>query len=174
MKRGLGVVQRGIGAIAFFACFGDLSSGFFWQQIAPSSAVPPLAAELVCPGNRLCLATKPTVESVLMGLPRPSGAPTRLGTLFAANAYEQKSLNFQVKSKPQPAVDFYRKALGDRSYSERTVNATIGDWGFSVVFDSPENASFTPKDASKKVVLVIQGTMLGPDTLNLNIRFEEI
>lgn len=166
MKRYLGVIQMGVGAITFFACFGDPSSGFFWQQFAPSAAVSPLRAEVV--------AAKPTVESVLLGLPRPSGAPSRLGTLFAANTYEQKSLNFEVKSKPQPAVDFYRKALGDRGYSERTVNTLIGNWGLNLVFDSPENASFTPKDASKKVVLVIQGTMLGPDTLNLNVRFEEI
>lgn len=114
------------------------------------------------------------IESILLSLPRPQGSPTKLATMFMANAYQQKGLNFQTKSLPQPAVDFYRQKLTALDYTERTINATIGDWGFSIVFDPPANITLPPKDPSKKVVLVIQGTMLAPDKINLNLRFEEI
>ena len=59
-------------------------------------------------------------------------------------------------------------------YQEKTVNTTVGQWGFNLVFDIPSSLSLPPKDASKKIVLVIQGTQLSPTTLNINMRFEEI
>ncbi|BFM38478.1 hypothetical protein [Synechocystis sp. LKSZ1] len=123
----------------------------------------------------LWLSQKATTASdLLLKLPRPKGAPSKLQTLFMANAYQQQGLNFQTKGLPAPTVDFYRQALTKLGYQERTINATQGDWGFSIVFDTPTSINLAPKDSSKKVVLVIQGTMIGPDTINLNLRCEEI
>ncbi|QUS60019.1 hypothetical protein IQE94_15965 [Synechocystis sp. PCC 7339] len=111
---------------------------------------------------------------ILVKLPRPQGSPNNVGSMFMANAYGQQGLNFQANGKPAPTVKFYQDALTKLGYEERTINATQGDWGFSIVFDTPAELTLTPKDAGKSVVLVIQGTMLGPDTINLNLRFEEI
>ena len=136
-------------------------------QIAP---LPIFPAE-----HPLWLSQKATTASdILLKLPRPKGAPSKLSSLFMANAYQQQGLNFQTKGLPAPTVDFYRQALTKLGYQERTINATQGDWGFSLVFDTPVSVNLAPKDSSKKVVLVIQGTMIGPDTINLNLRFEEI
>jgi hypothetical protein len=115
-----------------------------------------------------------TVGKILLGLPRPAGSPTKLGTMSTPNAYQQKALNFQTASMPQPAVDFYRKELTKLGYTERTINATMGDWGFSIVFDSPQTQILPTQDPAKKAVLIIQGTKLAPNKINLNIRFEEI
>lgn len=111
---------------------------------------------------------------ILVKLPRPQGSPNNVGSMFMANAYGQQGLNFQTKGKPAPTVKFYQDSLTKMGYAERTINATQGDWGFSIVFDTPAGLTLAPKDAGKAVVLVIQGTMLGPDTINLNLRFEEI
>jgi len=129
--------------------------------IEPSHAVNIVQTGSPTTGN--LIAQQPAnIEKILLGLPRPKGSPTKLGTMFNANAYQQKGLNFQTGGLPQPTVDFYRQALSKLGYQERTINATIGDWGFSIVFDS------------KKAVLTIQGTKLGPNTININVRFEEI
>lgn len=137
-------------------------------------------------------STTPNVLRILQGLPQPSSAPANRPAIFAANAYGQQSLNFQSKSTPEAAVQFYRQALGKLGYTERTVNATIGAWGFSIVFDPPASLGLKPTRATApnalqvgdqltvqgagapSVVLVLQGTMLAPDTINTNIRFEEI
>ncbi|HEY9689685.1 MAG TPA: hypothetical protein V6D46_06805 [Coleofasciculaceae cyanobacterium] len=137
-------------------------------------------------------STTPNVLRILQGLPQPSSAPANRPAIFAANAYGQQSLNFQSKSTPEATVQFYRQALGKLGYTERTVNATIGAWGFSIVFDPPASLGLKPTSttarntlqvgdqltvqgaATPSVVLVLQGTMLAPDTINTNIRFEEI
>ncbi len=114
------------------------------------------------------------VSDILLKLPRPQGSPEKLGTMFLANGYQQLGLNFQTQGKPSPTLGFYRQALSKLNYKERPINTVEGDWGFSVVFDTPSGLSLTAKNPEKTVVLVIQGTMLGPDTINLNLRFEEI
>jgi hypothetical protein len=125
--------------------------------------------------RQIWLAQQPSnVETILLSLPRPQGSPTQLGTIFTANAYQQKGLNFQTKLWPQASLDFYRQELSTLGYEERTINTTMGDWGFSIVFEPPANVTLPPQDPSKTTVLVIQGTMLAPDTINLNLRFEEI
>jgi hypothetical protein len=128
----------------------------------------------VVPVKTNLLAQSSSVEKVLLGLPRPKGAPAKLGAIASGNAYQQKAINFQIGSLPQPALDFYRQALTSLGYQERTINATTGDWGFSVVFDAPVSVILPPIDPSKKAVLVIQGTALSKSSLNLNLRFEEI
>ena len=123
----------------------------------------------------LWLSQKTTaVTNLLLKLSRPPGSPSKVQTLFMANAYQQQGLNFQAKGLPAPTVEFYRSTLAKAGYQERPVNTTQGDWGFSMVFDPPATVTLAPKDTTKTVVLVIQGTMLGPETINLNLRFEEI
>lgn len=134
----------------------------------------------------------PNVLNILRGLPQPTTAPANRPAIFAANAYGQQSLNFQSKSNAEAAIQFYRQALGRLGYTERTTNTTIGPWGFSIVFDPPASLGLKPSSTaprntlevgdqvtvqgsgSPSVVLVLQGTMLSPDTMNTNIRFEEI
>ncbi|MBD2652351.1 hypothetical protein H6G45_02345 [Synechocystis sp. FACHB-383] len=124
--------------------------------------------------TRPFIVSQANAADILVKLPRPQGSPNNVGSMFMANAYGQQGLNFQTKGKPAPTVKFYQDVLTKLGYEERTINATQGDWGFSIVFDTPAGLTLTPKDAEKSVVLVIQGTMLGPDTINLNLRFEEI
>lgn len=123
------------------------------------------------------------VLNILRGLPQPTNAPANRPAVFSPNAYGQQSLNFQRKSTPEAAVQFYRQALGRLGYTEETALTTIGQWGFSIVFDPPAALVFAPrrvcsqfrgKDiSSSSVVLILQGVMLSPDTINTNIRFEE-
>jgi len=137
-------------------------------------------------------STTPNVLRILQGLPQPIGSPANRPALFSANAYGQQSLNFQGKSTPEAAVQFYRQALGKLGYTERTINASIGTWGFSIVFDPPASLGLKPTRPTAQntlqvgdqltvqgagtpsVALVLQGTMLAPDTININIRFEEL
>ncbi|QFZ91405.2 hypothetical protein [Synechococcus elongatus] len=113
--------------------------------------------------------------AILSQLPRPTGSPKAVQSMFAANAYQQQSINFQAKpQKPAAVLAFYRQALSQKGYRERTINTVSGDWGFNLVLDLPSSLQLAAKAPEKTVVLVVQGTALGPDTLNVNARFEEI
>jgi hypothetical protein len=118
------------------------------------------------------LAQKAGSGSALQGLPRLQPTATKPAIMFAANAYNQEALNYQANSKPEGAVKFFQTQLATKGYKERTVNTTVGQWGFNLVFDPP--TPLTPKTAGKTVVLVLQGAMLAPDKININARFEEI
>lgn len=120
------------------------------------------------------VAQASNVESLLKGMPRPQETSTAVSSIFAANAYQQKSINYQAKMKPEQALKFFQSSLSAKGYIERPVNTTSGQWGFSVVFDPPATVNLKPNTAGKKVVLVYQGTMLAPNTININARFEEI
>ncbi|RFP51481.1 MAG: hypothetical protein BJG00_019135 [Limnothrix sp. CACIAM 69d] len=151
-----------------------------------------LAAPQAIAQTRPSQPSAPNVLNILRGLPQSTTAPANRPAIFAANAYGQQSLNFQSKSNAEAAIQFYRQALGRLGYTERTTNTTIGQWGFSIVFDPPASLGLKPSSTaprntlevgdqvtvqgsgSPSVVLVLQGTMLSPDTMNTNIRFEEI
>lgn len=133
-----------------------------------------LAVHSVLPPEAVQAQASPQVIGILQALPRPTGAPKTLPPLFSANAYQQQSLNFQVPIKPAAAVEFYQQALQAKGYQERTVNTVKGDWGFNLVFTPPTKLTLAAKTEGKTVVLVVQGTMLGPDSLNINARFEEV
>lgn len=178
---------------------------------APASLAPEFAPSFVQPWGSAIAAiapqTMPTlisqvgpknevatsdVLSILQKLPQPNSAPAERPALFMANAYGQQGLNFQAQESPEAAVEFYRQALTELGYRERTVNATMGAWGFSIVFDPPASLGLQPtrdqpisalqvgdsltvqESDGRSVVLVLQGTMLSPEMLNTNIRFEEI
>jgi len=115
-----------------------------------------------------------SAEALLSKMPRPKETSTAVSSLFAANAYQQKSINYQAKMGPESALKFFQSSLTSKGYVERKVNTTSGQWGFSVVFDLPPNLAMKPTIPGKTVVLVYQGTMLAPNTININARFEEI
>jgi len=115
-----------------------------------------------------------SAEALLSKMPRPKETSTAVSSLFAANAYQQKSINYQAKMGPESALKFFQSSLASKGYVERKVNTTSGQWGFSVVFDLPPNLAMKPTIPGKTVVLVYQGTMLAPNTININARFEEI
>ena len=157
----------------FFSSIGILvlaSVGVFYSQVGQAESIRDRS-----PNKKQYLAQSSDVLPILKGLPQPSGITGNISELFSANAYGQQSLNFQATLKPDDAVAFYQEKLAEKGYEEREMNRATGAWGFNLVFDKPD--SILPnedEDSSKKVVLVLQGTMLGPDTININIRFEEI
>lgn len=182
----MGRTTRPLWASAFAPALAQ-SWGATTGAIAPQASVP-----MTSQVGRKNEATTPDVLSILQQLPQPDSAPTQRPALFMANAYGQQGLNFQAQESPGDAVEFYRQALTELGYRERTVNATMGAWGFSIVFDPPASLGLQPtsdepipalqvgdsltvqESDGRSVVLVLQGTMLSPDTLNTNIRFEEI
>ncbi|NJL00385.1 MAG: hypothetical protein HC838_02470 [Spirulinaceae cyanobacterium RM2_2_10] len=159
--------------VAIVSVSSALGTGLGWLQTSRAAttnqAVPSAAPRLY-----LTQADGDEVLAVLQSLPTPDQRPGNVGELFSANAYGQQALNFQVGMTPEPVVGFYESVLTEKGYSEREINRVVGDWGFNLVFDVPETVEFAPQDGSKDVVLVLQGTMLGPETININIRFEEI
>ncbi len=124
--------------------------------------------------NTPVIVAQTSAESLLNGMPRPKETSTKVSAIFAANAYQQKAINYQAKMGPEQALKFFQNSLTSKGYVERTINTTSGQWGFSVVFDAPATVALKPNTAGKKVVLVYQGTMLAPNTININARFEEI
>ncbi|TAD80148.1 MAG: hypothetical protein EA001_01440 [Oscillatoriales cyanobacterium] len=150
----LGVLGLGLGSVMTVAAVAQ-ETGAIVQATAPKQA----------PSN---------LDQILTGLPRPQGSPRNLATMFGANAYGQKMLNFQVKLKPEQAAQFYKTELTKKGYVERPINTQVAQWGINLVFDPPATMSLRPTSPAKKVALVVQGTMLGPDTININVRFEEL
>lgn len=116
----------------------------------------------------------PDVETALLELTQPETAPTDLGTMFGANAYTQVMLNFQMGGTPEATAGFYQESLPEAGYTEREINTAVEQWGFNLVFDLPETVTLEATDPAKTVVLVLQGTQLSPEMINVNIRFEEI
>lgn len=142
-------------------------------------AIAPVMPAAAQASSAIVQATSPkqapsNLDQILTGLPRPQGSPRNLATMFGGNAYGQKMLNFQVKLKPEQAAQFYKTELTKKGYVERPINTQIAQWGINLVFDPPVTMSLRPTSPGKKVALVVQGTMLGPDTINLNVRFEEL
>ena len=126
-----------------------------------------------------CLAPQPTdlnqtsiALAVLQSLPHPISIEDC--EQFSANAYEQVALNFQLNATPEAMVQFYQTQLPTVNYTPIEQLQIEGDWGFSLVFEPPLGLNFVPQDASKQVVLVLQGVMLSPEAINIHIRFDEI
>ncbi len=120
------------------------------------------------------LLAQTDVVALLKALPTPGTIKGRVGDLAYTNAYGNKAINFQTAILAEPAATFYQTSLPKLGYKEREINRVVGSWGFNLVFDTPENFALKPQSNDKKVVLVLQGTLVGANTLNVNIRFEEI
>ncbi|WP_225322920.1 hypothetical protein [Synechococcus sp. RSCCF101] len=110
--------------------------------------------------------------TLLGGLKLPLPAPA--GTLFAANAIGQTSLNTQLGGTPEELLAKVKTELSKQGYSERTINTVVGAWGFNLVMDLPEGVSVDGAPAGKTAVLVLQSTAIGPGRLNLNVRYEGV
>jgi hypothetical protein len=74
------------------------------------------------------------------------------------------SINFQTDMSIKDTIDFYRAAFQKQGLTERTINTSITDTTFSMVFDG---------DPSGQAV-VIQGVDLGNGKTNVNIRYEKV
>ena len=74
------------------------------------------------------------------------------------------SINFQTEMSIKDTIAFYREAFQKAGLSERTINTSITDTTFSMVFDG---------DPSGQAV-VIQGVDLGGGKTNVNIRYEKV
>jgi hypothetical protein len=75
-------------------------------------------------------------------------------------------INFQTSLSIEEVMDFYREELGSVGAVERDVVTVISDDTFSMVFDG--------WPAADGLAVVVQGTVLGPDELNINVRVEEV
>ncbi|MEM9541609.1 MAG: hypothetical protein AAGA60_19205 [Cyanobacteria bacterium P01_E01_bin.42] len=124
--------------------------------------------------KRQYLAQVSDVLSILKGLPQPSEITGSASELPTDNAYKKQSLNFQAALQPNAAVSFYQEQLTALGYTEREINRATGAWGFNLVFDTPDSVNLAPTNSDKTVVLVIQGTAIGPDSININLRFDEL
>ncbi len=119
-------------------------------------------------GTAVALAAP--AASVLAGLNLPLPRPA--APLFAAGAIGQASLNTQLSGTPGPFLEQVKAALGRQGYRERPINTVSGPWGFNLVMDPPAGITIDGTPAGKTAALVLQATVLGPDRLNLNVRFE--
>ncbi|MEM8542499.1 MAG: hypothetical protein AAGF66_00715 [Cyanobacteria bacterium P01_H01_bin.119] len=116
------------------------------------------------------------VRSALRSLPSPLDQSSDQSPceIFSANAYGQVAFNFQRLSSPESIAAFYQRQLPQQGYEAVALLQVVGDWGFSLVFELPPGDSLSPRSDEKRVVLVLQGVMLSPDQINVNLRYEEI
>lgn len=135
-----------------------------------SKRISAIAAVMVLLGGSAAFAEAPS--ALLKAL--PAAAKGSLATLFTANAIGQTGLNGQLKGTPQGLLDQLRASLSKAGYAEQPIRTTIGAWGFSATWAPPAGKSVDGTPQGQTAVLVTQATALGPDKLNLNIRFEGI
>lgn len=110
--------------------------------------------------------------SVLSALPK--AVKGGLAPLFTGNAIGQAGLNGQVKGTPASVFSQVKQALTQAGYQEQPIRTTQGGWGFSATWAPPAGVAVDGTASGKTAVLVTQGTALGPDLVNLNVRFEGI
>jgi hypothetical protein len=66
----------------------------------------------------------------------------------------------------EEVMSFYREELGSVGAVERDILTVVSDNTFSMVFDGWPEAD--------GLAVVVQGTSLGPDQFNVNVRIEEV
>ena len=74
------------------------------------------------------------------------------------------SINFQTDMSLKDTTTYYRDAFGKEGLTERTINTSITDTTFSMVFDGDPSGQ----------AIVIQGVDLGNGKTNVNIRYEKV
>ena len=114
------------------------------------------------------LAEKPSV--LLNTLPQEVRG--KLAPLFMANAIGQTGLNGQLNGTAETLFPIVKSALTKAGYSEQPIRTTIGPWGFSATWAPPTGVSVDGTASQKTAVLVTQATALGPERVNLNVRFD--
>jgi hypothetical protein len=75
-------------------------------------------------------------------------------------------INYQTSLSLEEVMEFYREELGNVGAIERDILTVVSDDTFSMVFDG--------WPAADGLAVVVQGTALGPDQLNVNVRIEEV
>lgn len=118
------------------------------------------------------LAQAAPPSTLLADLPKP--VKGSLSTLFLGNAVGQTGLNGQLSGTPEALLLKLKDALSKAGYSEQPIRTTVGAWGFSATWAPPAGITVDGTPAGKTAVLVTQATALGPNRLNLNVRFEGI
>lgn len=73
-------------------------------------------------------------------------------------------INFQTKMSLKDALDFYKEALTNEGYTERSLLTVTSDTTFSTVFDGHKSGK----------AIVVQAVDLGGGNLNISIRLEAI
>lgn len=76
---------------------------------------------------------------------------------------EEEAVNFQTTLSVKDSESFYRTELTKMGLKERTINTSVTDTTFSMVFDGYKNGK----------AVVVQGVDISGKT-NINIRFEQI
>jgi hypothetical protein len=73
-------------------------------------------------------------------------------------------VNYQTQFSLTEVIEFYRDTLSSQGYTERSINTTITDVAFNLVFDGHPSGQ----------ALVIQGTDLGGGTVNVTIFLQDM
>lgn len=121
---------------------------------------------------QLPIAFAEPAKSLLQQLPKV--VHSNLSPLFLANAIGQTGLNGQIDSKPDKLLNQLRDTLTKLGYQERTINTVVGQWGFNLVMQVPDNVTVDGTPSGKIAALVLQATAIAPGRLNLNVRFDAI
>ena len=94
--------------------------------------------------------------------------------MFMANAIGQTGLNGQRDTTPEKLLNQLRQSLEKAGYSEQPIRTTIGAWGFSATWATPDGGEIDGTSSGQEAVLVTQATEIGPQKVNLNIRFDGV
>ena len=138
-------------------------------EIPPTDAqIPGRGCVFVHHSFASCMGGKPSV--LLNTLPKEVRG--KLAPLFMANAIGQTGLNGQLNGTAETLFPIVKSALTKAGYSEQPIRTTIGPWGFSATWAPPTGVSVDGTASQKTAVLVTQATALGPERVNLNVRFD--
>ena len=106
------------------------------------------------PANKSAQTNQTTTYDTIFPL------PTNVSVFTKA---EGDAINFQTTLNVKETESFYRTELTKMGLKERTINTSVTDTTFSMVFDGYKNGK----------AVVVQGVDISGKT-NINIRFEQI
>ena len=104
----------------------------------------------------------------------PSSATWSLSPMFMANAIGQTGLNGQRDTTPEKLLNQLRQSLEKAGYSEQPIRTTVGAWGFSATWATPNGVEIDGTNSGQQAVLVAQATAIAQGKVNLNIRFDGV
>jgi len=104
----------------------------------------------------------------------PSSATWSLSPMFMANAIGQTGLNGQRDTTPEKLLNQLRQSLEKAGYSEQPIRTTVGAWGFSATWATPDGVEIDGTNSGQQAVLVTQATAIAQGKVNLNIRFDGV
>ena len=104
----------------------------------------------------------------------PSAATLSLSPIFLASAIGQTGLNGQRDTTPEKLLNQLRQSLEKAGYSEQPIRTTVGAWGFSATWATPDGVEIDGTNSGQEAVLVTQAAAIAPGRVNLNIRFDGV